>query len=432
MKIEKWSADPATQKKLLARAPMSSDAVIAERVAAILATIKADGDEAVRALTEKFDKVSLPTPRISEEEMKAAYDGLPEALRGAFDRAKANISAFHEAQRPTAVSVETMGGVRCELQWRAIDAVGLYVPGGTAPLFSSVFMLAIPALLAGCRRVVLCAPPQKNGKINTETLAAAWFCGVREVYAIGGAQAIGAMAYGTQSIAKVDKILGPGNAYVTMAKQMVAQESGGAAIDMPAGPSEVMVYADGTACAAFVAADLLAQAEHDCAAQAMLVTRDEAFAQEVQKEVFRQTGLLARKEIVAEALKISRLLVVADKEEALKVMNDYAPEHLILYGEEAESLVPLIRNAGSVFVGDYTPETAGDYASGTNHVLPTYGAARAYSGLSLYSFLRSMTVQSLSRDGLEALAPTLIDMAEAEGLGAHAQAVRVRLSGQGV
>ncbi|MDD3182462.1 MAG: histidinol dehydrogenase [Alphaproteobacteria bacterium] len=427
MKIEKWNNDPALQKRLLARAKISQDQTISEKVAGALAQIKARGDEAVSEFTALFDRVDLQSFRVSETEMKAAAEALDDDLRAALLQASANITSFHAAQQPQPVRLETMAGVSCELQWRGIETVGLYVPGGTAPLFSTVLMLAIPAMLAGCRRIVLCAPPQKDGKVNAATLAAAWLCGVREVYSIGGAQAIGAMAYGTTQVPKVDKIFGPGNAYVTMAKQQVSQDSDGAAIDMPAGPSEVMVIADAMSNPAWVAADLLAQAEHDVLAQAILVTQDEAFAVRVRDEVQAQLASLPRRTIIESSLTNSRIILVKDKEEAIKVANAYAPEHLILHSEDAETLVPKIQNAGSVFIGSWTPETAGDYASGTNHVLPTYGAARAYSGLSLLSFMRSMTVQSLSRTGLEALAPTLICMAQTEGLAAHAAAVSIRL-----
>lgn len=427
MKIEKWGTDPAQQKRLLARAEVSQDQTINEKVAGVLAQIKARGDDAVSEYTAMFDGVSLQSFRVSEEEMKAATEALGDDLRAAILQAKANITSFHAAQRPQPVRVETMVGVNCELQWRGIETVGLYVPGGTAPLFSTVLMLAIPAVLAGCARIVLCAPPQKDGKVNAATLAAAWLCGVREVYAIGGAQAIGAMAYGTTQVPKVDKIFGPGNTYVTMAKQQVSQDPGGAAIDMPAGPSEVMVIADSMSNPAWVASDLLAQAEHDVLAQAILVTENEAIAVRVRDEVQAQLISLPRRAIIESSLTSSRIILVKDKGESITVANAYAPEHLILHGEDAEATVLKIQNAGSVFVGPWTPETAGDYASGTNHVLPTYGAARAYSGLSLLSFMRSMTVQSLSQAGLEALAPTLIRMAQTEGLAAHAAAVSIRL-----
>ncbi len=425
--IEKWNDKEAA--RLLARAPLSSDPALESKMRVVLDEVKKRGDAALADYTQKFDGVTLSRFRVSEEEMDRAVFALDPALRCALEEAKKNIEAFHEAERPQTTRIETRPGVVCELQWRAIEKVGLYVPGGTAPLFSAVLMLAIPAVLAGCEKIVLCAPPQKDGHMNAATVAAARLCGVKEVYALGGGQAIAAMAYGTAQVPKVDKIFGPGNAYVTMAKQLVAQDSGGAAIDMPAGPSEVMVIADGAARAEWVAADLLAQAEHDVSSQSMLVTTDEVFAQKVCAAALVQMEKLPRRAIIEKSLAQSRILVVSGREEAIKVANLYAPEHLIVHGAAADGIVKDIRTAGSIFVGDYSPETAGDYASGTNHVLPTYGAARAFGGLSLYSFLRSMTVQTLSREGLAGLSQTLVQMAEAEGLGAHAQAVRLRMKG---
>ncbi len=426
LEIKPWPKEPRAQQFVLARAGMVQDAALAQNVAAIVQSVRARGDEAVREYTAKFDKVDLGAFCVSETEAQAALEGLRPALRASLETAKRNISMFHEAQRPRPVSIETMPGVLCEMQWRAIERVGLYVPGGTAPLFSAVLMLAVPAILAGCRRIILCAPPQKDGRINAETLAAARLCGITEIFTIGGAQAVAAMAYGTQTVPKVDKILGPGNAFVTMAKQLVAQDANGAAIDMPAGPSEVMVLAVATARADWVAADLLAQAEHDTLSQAMLVTTDRLLAERVHQEVMAQMEVLSRREIVRKSLAQSRIILAKDDEEAIEIINAYAPEHLIIHGESAQRFVSRIQTAGSVFVGEFTPETAGDYASGTNHVLPTYGAARAYGGLSLYSFMRTMTVQSLSGEGLRTLGPALITMAEAEGLDAHAAAVKVR------
>jgi len=427
IQIEQASTDQAVQKRQLARAGVSRDPALSVKMQAVINDIKTRGDEALTSYTKAFDGVELSRFRVSEAELDEAVAALDPALREALLVAKANITAFHAAQRPTNVRLETQPGVMCELQWRAIEKVGLYVPGGTAPLFSAVFMLAIPAILAGCQRIVLCAPPQKDGRVNAATLAAARLCGLSEVFALGGGQAIAAMAYGTAQVPKVDKILGPGNAYVTSAKQLVAQDPEGAAIDMPAGPSEVMVIAGPTARADWVAADLLAQAEHDVASQAMLVTFDEAFARKVQVEVEKQTQVLPRRAIIEKALAQSRILLVGSRKEAIALANLYAPEHLIIQDPETESLSGEILTAGSVFLGAHAPETAGDYASGTNHVLPTYGAARAFGGLSLMSFLRSMTVQTLSQEGLAGLAPTLVQMAMAEGLEAHAQAVRVRM-----
>jgi histidinol dehydrogenase len=313
------------------------------------------------------------------------------------------------------------------LHWRAIDTVGFYIPGGTAPLFSTVLMQAIPAMIAGCKRQILCTPPQRNGKVHPAVLAAAQLCGLTEIYAIGGAHAIAAMAYGTATIPKVDKITGPGNAYVTLAKQLVACDPRGAAIDMPAGPSEVMVIAEATAQPRWVAADLLAQAEHDPDAQAILVTTSEDLANKVLEEVKRQLATLPRKDIAEKSLGEGRIIIVLNAKIAIRVANLYAPEHLIMHSDDAARWLPEIRHAGSVFLGPWTPESAGDYASGTNNVLPTYGYARAYNGITTLTYMKSMTVQSITHEGMQRLGPTIITLAEGEGLQAHAAAVKVRL-----
>ena len=348
-------------------------------------------------------------------------------LRKAMEQAIANIEAFHKAELPKPVKIETMPGVTCEMHWRAIDTVGFYIPGGSAPLFSSVLMQAIPAWVAGCRRIILCTPPQRDGRVHPTILAAAHLCGLTEIYAIGGAQAIAAMAYGTQSIPKVDKISGPGNAYVTRAKQMVARDPEGAAIDMPAGPSEVMVIAEASPRAGWVAADLLAQAEHDTTAQAILVTVDAAFAAKVKAEAEKQLATLPRKEIAEKSLKEGRIIVAADMKMAIDIANRYAPEHLIIHNDDAAKWLPEVRNAGSVFVGPFTPESAGDYASGTNHVLPTYGYARAYSGLTVLSFMKSMTVQTMTREGMKKLGPDDYYDGGRRRVCAHANAVKIRM-----
>ncbi|MFY9288506.1 MAG: histidinol dehydrogenase [Alphaproteobacteria bacterium] len=431
MKILTWQKlNPADQTKALLRPATTQDADLADKVRAVLDNVKKRGDQALLDYSKKFDKVELKDFRISQQAISASLTTIDTKLRTAIEQAKSNIEKFHEAEQPKPTKVETMPGVMCELQWRAIDTVGFYIPGGTAPLFSSVLMQAIPARLAGCKRMVLCTPPQKDGTIHPAILATASLCGISEIYAVGGAQAIAAMAYGTDTIPKADKIFGPGNAYVTMAKQLVSQDPNGAAIDLPAGPSEVMVIAESTARAQWVAADLLAQAEHDASAQAILVTTDEAFAKSVQSEVEKQLILLPRQDIAAKAIAESRILVVADMPMAIEVANRYAPEHLLIHNGDAARWLPEIRNAGSVFLGALTPESAGDYASGTNHVLPTYGYARAYNGITVLSFMKSMSVQSLSQQGLEKLGPTIIAMAEAEGLSAHAQAVKVRMGEQ--
>ncbi|MDE1900479.1 MAG: histidinol dehydrogenase [Alphaproteobacteria bacterium] len=427
MHIIDWAGATAPQRQqALARPAMGRDESVAQAVAAIVADVRARGDDAVRDINARFDPASRENLRVGADEIASAVAGLDAGLRAAIDRARANIAAFHEAQRPQAVRVETMPGVMCEMTWRAMENVGLYVPGGTAPLLSTVLMLAIPARLAGCGRVFLCTP-SRGGVIHPAILAAAHLCGVDEIYGVGGAQAVAAMAYGTATIPKADKIFGPGNAYVTTAKQMVAQDAGGAAIDMPAGPSEVMIIAGAGDNPAWVAADMLAQAEHDVVAQAVLVTTDADFARAVEKEITAQLAQLPRREIAAQSLSHARVIIVPDMAAAIDVANAYAPEHLIIHGDDAAACVPHIRHAGSVFVGAWTPESAGDYASGTNHVLPTYGYARAYGGVNLYSFMKSMTVQRITPQGLRNLGPSIMAMAGAEGLDAHARAVSMRL-----
>jgi histidinol dehydrogenase len=414
------------RKAALARPPQKADAMPND-IARILARVKAGGDAAVRAYSRRFDTTAAHKLRVPAADIAAAVRATPAPLRAALRRARANIATFHKAGLPRPVVVDTMPGVSCTLQWRPLETVGLYIPGGTAPLFSTLLMQAVPACLARCRRIIACTPPGRDGKINAAVLAAAHLCGLDEIYAVGGAQAIGAMAYGTETIPKVDKIFGPGNAYVTLAKQLVANDPGGAAIDMPAGPSEVMVIADGAARPAWVAADLLAQAEHDTAAQAVLVTTSRAMADKVRAAVTLQIGDLPRRKIAAASLRNARIIVAPNIAAALEITNRYAPEHLILHVARAERCLPRIAHAGSVFIGPYTPESAGDYASGTNHVLPTYGAARSHGGLSVQSFMKSMTSQTITAAGLARLGPTIIAMAEAEGLGAHAAAVRLRL-----
>jgi len=427
MKTFVWNNLSAAEKKAaLARPRFKDDTALLRDVKAIVEAVKERGDAALRDYAAKFDGGAPATFRVTPDAVAKAASSIAPDLRAAILQAKANIEKFHTAEKPHAVKVETMSGVKCELQWRAMENVGLYIPGGTAPLFSTVLMLAIPAMIAGCRRIVLCTPP-KNGAIHPAVLAAAELCGVTEIYAVGGAQAIAALAYGTESIPKCDKIFGPGNAYVTMAKQFVAQDADGAAIDMPAGPSEVMVIADQTANPAWVAADLLAQAEHDTMAQAILVTTDAAFAKQVEGEVTKQLATLSRKAIAEKSIAESRIIIVANRAAAVEVANAYAAEHLIIHNDDAATWVPEIQHAGSIFVGPTTPESAGDYASGTNHVLPTYGYARAYNGVNLLSFMKSMTVQTITREGLRNLGGAIVTMAEAEGLDAHAQAVKVRL-----
>ncbi len=428
LEILDWaSLDDAARQKALERPAVAADADIRASVASIIARVREEGDAALFALTREYDRADLSDLRVSDEEIAAAEAELDAAAIEAIDLAIANVRAFHEAQRPAAVRVETMRGVDCERRYHAIEAVGLYVPAGTAPLPSAAIMLCVPAAIAGCATRVLCTPPRPDGSADPAVLVAATRAGVRDIYKLGGAQAIAAMAYGTESVPKVSKLFGPGNAWVTSAKTQVSADARGAAIDMPAGPSEVLVIADESASAEFVASDLLSQAEHGVDSQVVLVTTSRAFADSVAIEVDAQLETLGRRDIARAAIGNSRAVVVADLAEAVGVSNAYAPEHLILQTRDARGLVDSIRNAGSVFVGPWTPESVGDYCSGTNHVLPTYGFARNYSGLGLDQFLRSMTVQELSEDGLKGLGKAVVTLAGLEGLDAHAEAVTRRL-----
>lgn len=415
---ERWSE--------LCRRAGSDDRDVAARVEAIVDRVAREGDKALYALAEEIDGVRLTALRVSEEEFAAAERAVSDELKRAIDVAVANISAFHRAQLPHEVRVETAPGVTCIQRPVPIRRVGLYVPGGTAPLFSTVLMLALPASIAGCGEVVMCTPTDRNGCVAAEVLYAARRCGVGAVYKAGGAQAVAAMAYGTESIPKVDKIFGPGNRYVTVAKQLVSGRN--TSIDMPAGPSEVMVMADGSASPSFVAADMLSQAEHGRDSQAMVVCDTRSLAEAVVAEVERQAAALSRAGYVAESLSHSRVVVFDERQAMVDFANMYAAEHLIVMMRDAWSIVDRITAAGSVFVGQYSPESAGDYASGTNHTLPTSGWAHSCSGVNIDSFMRKMTIQELSREGLATLAPTIVAMADAEGLQAHAEAVRVRMN----
>ncbi|HXB32234.1 MAG TPA: histidinol dehydrogenase, partial [Puia sp.] len=384
-----------------------------------------EGDAAVRKYSLLFDQ-SAPVPaELNAAEIEAGAESVGGALKAAIRQAADNIRAFHGRQLRDEPVVETLPGVRCWRKAVAIEKVGLYIPGGSAPLFSTLLMLAIPATIAGCREIVLCSPPDSHGGLHPAILYAAKLVGVTRIVRVGGVQAIGAMAYGTETIPRVDKIFGPGNQYVTCAKQLVQLE--GVAIDMPAGPSEVAVYADETAGPAFVAADLLSQAEHGGDSQVVLVSSSADIVERVVAEVGRQVDLLPRAEIARKALSGSRAFIVRNEEQAMALLNDYAPEHLILACREPERLAGAVINAGSVFLGHYSPESVGDYASGTNHVLPTNGHARAYSGVSVDSFVKKITFQQLTREGLEGIGATVMRMAEAEGLEAHARAVGIRL-----
>ncbi|MBR5724641.1 MAG: histidinol dehydrogenase [Bacteroidales bacterium] len=416
---------PREQWEALCSRPAADNPEVRRRVEAILKRVREDGDEALRALSLEIDGRPLESIEVSAAEIEEAAALVSPAVKKAISAAEENIRAFHEAQRPQEICVLTTPGVRCIQRPVPIERVGLYIPGGTAPLFSTVLMLAVPASIAQCPEVVLCTPAGKDGKVNPEVLWTASFCGVRRIFKLGGAQAVAAMAYGTRSVPKVDKIFGPGNQYVTTAKQLLS--AGTVAIDMPAGPSEVMVVADGSAPAAFAAADLLSQAEHGADSQVMLVCGSETYAAAVGAEVERQTALLPRAEFARKALDKSHCVVFPDREDRIAFANAYAPEHLILAVQDRWGLASRITAAGSVFVGAWTPESAGDYASGTNHTLPTCGWARSFSGVNLDSFYRKMTLQELTPEGLRRLAPTIVTMAEAEGLQAHAEAVRIRL-----
>ena len=416
---------PREQWEALCSRPAADNPEVRRRVEAILERVREDGDEALRALSLEIDGRPLESIEVSADELEEAAALVSPAVKKAISAAEENIRAFHEAQRPQEICVLTEPGVRCIQRPVPIERVGLYIPGGTAPLFSTVLMLAVPASIAQCPEVVLCTPAGKDGKVNPEVLWTASFCGVKRIFKLGGAQAVAAMAYGTRSVPKVDKIFGPGNQYVTTAKQLLS--AGTVAIDMPAGPSEVMVVADGSAPAAFTAADLLSQAEHGADSQVMLVCGSETYAAAVSAEVERQTALLPRAEFARKALDKSRCVVFPDREDRIAFANAYAPEHLILAVQDPWGLASRITAAGSVFVGAWTPESAGDYASGTNHTLPTCGWARSFSGVNLDSFYRKMTLQELTPEGLRRLAPTIVTMAEAEGLQAHAEAVRIRL-----
>ncbi len=428
MTIHRWSElDTVAREALLERPSVVDDDSIRATTATIIAKVQAGRDTALRELTRQFDGTDSSDPRVSQAEIEAAIAQLSTEQLAAIDLAIDNVRRFHEQQRQSAIRVETMPGVVCERVSHALDAVGLYVPAGTAPLPSAAIMLAVPAAIAGCPTRILCTPPQSNGKADAAVLAAASRAGVTDIYKVGGAQAIAAMAYGTESVPKVCKIFGPGNAWVTSAKTLVSIDPHGAAIDMPAGPSEVMVIADDEAAVEFVAADLLSQAEHGSDSQVVLVTTSASIAKAVGAALQLQLDRLSRAEIALQALAHSRIFLVDDLDTAIAVSNRYAPEHLILQIREPRKVLPRLRNAGSVFVGPWTPESVGDYCSGTNHVLPTYGYARTYSGLGVDQFMRQMTIQELTREGLESIAPAVLSLAGMEGLDAHAAAVSIRL-----
>ncbi|MCL4112097.1 UNVERIFIED_CONTAM: hypothetical protein GTU68_063472 [Idotea baltica] len=413
MRTVVWqSLSESQQDSVLERPAIAEGANITATVSGVIAKVRNEGDAALKELTEKFDGVTPESIRVRSEEIEEACARLTPEMKQALEQAYRNIAKFHEAQKPQPIKVETQPGVVCEQVTRAINTVGLYIPGGSAPLPSTVLMLGVPAQIAGCRKVVLCSPPP----IADEILYVAKLCKIDEVYNVGGGQAVAAMAYGTESVAKVDKIFGPGNAYVTEAKRQVSNDFRGAAIDMPAGPSEVLVIADETADADFIAADLLSQAEHGPDSQVVLVTPSPVIADQVTDAVQKQQALASSLIIIAESIT-----------QAIAISNFYGPEHLIVQTKNPRELLPLLDNAGSIFLGDWSPESAGDYASGTNHVLPTYGYTKTYSSLGLADFSKRMTVQELTADGLQGLAPTVVTMAEAEGLDAHKRAVTIRV-----
>lgn len=423
-----WNTlDSAAQRDLLQRPAQQCNDERAATVAAIIARVRCEGDEALRALSAQYDGCQLDDLLVPVDDFDAAESVLSAKLKRAIADARGRIEVFHRATVPRPVRLETAAGVICERVPRAIANVGLYVPAGSAPLPSTALMLGVPAQLAGCRQVILCTPPRPDGSVDPAVLYAARLCGIETVFRLGGAQAIAAMALGTASVPRCDKLFGPGNAWVTDAKQQVMALSGGPAIDMPAGPSEVLVIADESADPVFVAADLLSQAEHGPDSQVLLVTDSRALAGKVVTEIDRQLSALSRQSIARQALACSRIICVRSVQQAIDVSNSYAPEHLILNVEQPRKLLESIENAGSVFLGAWSPESVGDYCSGTNHVLPTYGHARAWSGVSTDSFMKQMTVQQLSADGLRDIGDCTITLATAEGLDGHARAVSLRL-----
>lgn len=424
MRTVVWqSLSESQQDSILERPAITEGANITAAVADVISQVRTGGDKALIELTEKFDRVVPESIRVSNQEIEDASDRLSDSMKAALNQAYENIAKFHKAQKPQPLRVETQPGVVCEQVTRPINTVGLYIPGGSAPLPSTVLMLGVPSQIAGCRKVVLCSPPP----IADEILYVAKLCNIDEVYNVGGGQAVAAMAYGTESVAKVDKIFGPGNAYVTEAKRQVSNDFRGAAIDMPAGPSEVLVIADETADPDFIAADLLSQAEHGPDSQVVLVTPSPMIADQVTDAVQSQLKQLSRADIAQKALSSSLVIIAESLTQSISISNYYGPEHLIVQTKNSRELLPLLDNAGSVFLGDWSPESAGDYASGTNHVLPTYGYTKTYSSLGLADFSKRMTVQELTADGLKNLAPTVEIMADAEGLDAHKRAVTIRV-----
>jgi histidinol dehydrogenase len=417
--------DKKDRREIIKR-PAFENALLEDSVKKILEKVKGKGDKAIFKYTKRFDKVKLKDLQVSEKEIRTAVCFFPEKLRSALQQAKSNIEKFHRSQIEEIKITETMPGIRCWRRSVGIEKIGFYIPGGSAPLFSTDLMLAIPATIAGCKEIILCTPPSKDGTIDPAILYAADLCGITKIFKVGGAQAIAAMAYGTETIPKVFKIFGPGNQFVTAAKQLIQKE--GVAIDIPAGPSEVLVIADDSAIPEFVAADLLSQAEHGEDSQVILVTTSEMIAEKTLACIKEQLKVLPRKETAAIALQNSNIVVVNTIDEAIELSNLYAPEHLILSCNNATELTDKIISAGSVFIGNYSPESAGDYASGTNHTLPTNGYAAMYSGVSVDSFVKKITYQQLTKEGLINISNAVMQMAEAEGLDAHKNAVAIRLN----
>ena len=426
--IINWSTLNASQQlDVLSRPAIADSATLSEQVANILDQVKTFGDKALYELTEKFDGIELSTLMVTTEQIVAAKQALSAKRLKAIETAYGQIKRFHQAQTHQDIAVETTPGVNCTLKSEAIESVGLYIPAGSAPLPSTVLMLGVPAQIAGCERTVLVCPPDKNGKLANEILVAASLCNITEIYTVGGAQACAALAFGTKTIKPVNKVFGPGNRYVTEAKKQLAQQVPGFTIDMPAGPSEVLVIGDEKSNPAFIAADLLSQAEHGPDSQVILLSDSESLLIAVDTELQKQVAVLTRSKIATAALEQSRLILTDSIAQAVKVSNEYGPEHLIVQTEDPRTLLSGLRNAGSIFVGAFTPESAGDYASGTNHVLPTYGYSKVISSLSLADFSRRFTVQEITREGLASLSECIIELTDAEGLDAHQRAVTIRL-----
>ena len=424
--MKKYKNPPQIQWSTLTQRPTQSFAEIEETVKAIFKEIQTKGDTAVAKYTSLFDGIKLDNFLVSENEIKEAENQVSTELKEAIALAKSNIYKFHSAQKTNKIEVETTKGVQCWQEKRPIQKVGLYIPSGTAPLFSTVLMLAIPAQIAGCDEIILCSPPDKNGKINPAILYAANLCGVTKIYKVGGIQAIAALTFGTETIPKVYKIFGPGNQFVTVSKQVATQF--GTAIDMPAGPSELLIYADDSAIPAFVASDLLSQAEHGTDSQVILVSNSQKLIDVVEKEIDNQIQVLPRKEIAQKAINNSKLILIEKENAALDFINKYAPEHFIICSKNEDFFINGIQNAGSVFIGNFSPESAGDYASGTNHTLPTNGFSKNYSGVNLDSFSKAITFQKISEQGIQNIGKSIEIMAEAEGLQAHKNAVTLRLN----